>query len=226
MSGHRRHSIGFTLVETLVALAIFALIGAAAWQVLSSVMTSDQRLAVRAAELRSLNRAFNQLQSDIEQLVRRPVRVGDRSEPWLVVDPDAEQPLRLTRSGRLNPLALPRSSLQRVAYSVAQHPDHERPDSPWHDDQRTHLLRHSWSRLDRTGLEAAQVQVLIEAVDGLSIAVQGPRGISNRWPVPPAPGERGQEVPAIEPLASAPRALVVELEHPRLGKLRRLIRVF
>ncbi|MDX9874305.1 MAG: type II secretion system minor pseudopilin GspJ [Spongiibacteraceae bacterium] len=221
----RSNSRGFTLVETLVALAIFALLGAAAWQVLSSVMTAEERLSERALELRRLNRTFAQLQSDIEMMVRRPVRVGDSSEAWLLVDPEARQPLRFTRGGRLNPLELPRSSLQRVAYSLGPHPDREVADSTWFGDERTHLLRHVWPVVDRTGMETALVQVLLEDVEALSFAVQGPKGLSERWPLPAAPGDASRQDRA-ESLADAPRAIIVQLQHPRFGELRRLFRVF
>ena len=68
---------GFTLLELLVAISIFALIGIASYRVLTGVMQTDERLAVRQQHMRSVNRALWILQQDIEQLVQRNVRAVD-----------------------------------------------------------------------------------------------------------------------------------------------------
>ena len=65
---------GFTLLELLVALAIFALVSVMAYGGLASVL--DQQFATDeiAGQLARLQKTYLLLQRDFEQLVPRPVR--------------------------------------------------------------------------------------------------------------------------------------------------------
>ena len=179
---------GFTLLEVLVAISIFALIGIASYRVLSGVMQTDERLALRQQRMHSLNRALWILQQDIEQLVPRGVRTADgalSSKPnYLLVDNSAALPLQFTRGGRSNPLGLPRSSMQRVAYCIDHHPDYEKLDSPfYHDDEHRFLLRYSWPMLDGSGAkETAQVQILLPDMDKMTVSVLTQHGPESLWP--------------------------------------------
>lgn len=180
---------GFTLMEVLVAISIFALIGVASYRVLSSVLQTNERIAVRSEQMRAVNRAFWLLQQDAEQLVRRNVRDGDggATENYLLVQSGAELPLQFTRGGRANPLGLPRSSMQRVAYAVGNHPDYDKEDSPHYQEERSYLLRYTWPTLDDAGDKAlAQVQVLLPDVESLSIGVLTENGVQPSWPQRPS----------------------------------------
>lgn len=178
---------GFTLVEVLVAISIFALIGMASYRVLSSVMQANERLSARSEQLRTLNRAFWLVQQDVEQLIPRDVRNADGGMPaqsnFLLVDNAAELPLQFTRTGRANPLGLPRSNLQRIAYRVDLHPDHDQADSAHYQDERHYLLRYIWSTPDGAGDKTkAQVQVLLPDVEKINVAVLTAHGVEQRWP--------------------------------------------
>lgn len=178
---------GFTLIELLVAIAIFALIGMASYRVLSSVMQTNERLTVRVEQLRLLNRAFWMLQQDVEQLVPRDVRTAEGTllptHNFLLVDNEAELPLQFTRAGRANPLELPRSDLQRIAYSVGHHPDYEETDSPHYHEEKNYLLRYVWPMVDGAGDKTrAQVQVLLPDVEKISVGVVTARGVQSQWP--------------------------------------------
>jgi general secretion pathway protein J len=178
---------GFTLLEVLVAICIFALIGIASYRVLSGVMQADERLAGRSLQMRSVNRALWILQQDIEQLVPRNVRGADGAiavkTNYLLVDNEAELPLQFTRGGRSNPLGLSRSAMQRVAYQVGHHPDYEKNDSRHFHETRTYLLRYSWPMLDGSGAkEKAQLQILLPDIDKISVSVLTKHGPELVWP--------------------------------------------
>lgn len=118
---------GFTLLEVLMAVGIFSIIGVGAYHVLQLVITSAATTAVHSEALSRLQRAMLLIGNDLEQVVDRPVR--DVREEWsnaLISDHDGYL-LEFTRQGWRNPLQLPRSNLQRVAYALQSYPD---PDSP------------------------------------------------------------------------------------------------
>lgn len=212
----RRGQGGFTLMEVMVAIAIFALIGVASYRLLSSVTDADSRLALSGEQLRAFNRVIWLLQRDLEQLAQRPVRdASGNSRPWLLVDNGAELPLQLTRAGRANPLELPRSNLQRVAWRLDLHPEVEDPDSAFHEDETLYLQRLIWPMLDGAGDPAsATVQVLLPGLEALEINVRGERsGIQPVWPQ----SSGGEE--------DRPLAVQVRFVHPRWGALEQWFKV-
>ncbi|MDP3081764.1 MAG: type II secretion system minor pseudopilin GspJ [Brevundimonas sp.] len=129
---------GFTLVEALVALMLFALIAAAGTAVLS--VSIDNRFAVRSATDRTagLQRMRSLLKADLGQATGR--RTRDRNgEPHPLALTGATVPdgpvLVLTRAGWSNAGGAGRSSLQRVEYSLVGN-RLERRISPFLDGSR------------------------------------------------------------------------------------------
>ncbi len=188
---------GFTLLELLVALAIFAVIGAAAYSGLASVLDTRQALAADSAQLQQLQLAFGWLRRDIEQAAPRPVR--DRSGDWqpaLTGDDQATTLLALTRDGRDDPLGLPRSALERLSYQL----------------RNGRLLRLSWPVLDGAAATGAQTSVLLTHVRNLHIRFLN---ADNRWLEHwPASSEAPRNL--------LPRAIEVRLTLAGWGRLRRL----
>ncbi|WP_088331188.1 type II secretion system minor pseudopilin GspJ [Lacimicrobium sp. SS2-24] len=114
----------FTLLEMLIAMAIFSMIGLASHQVLTTVLDSDALSSARTAKLQSLQRAMLFMERDLLQATARSVRInGEASEQVLqgganLLESEADG-LILVRSGWHNPqLMLPRSTLQPVAYRL------------------------------------------------------------------------------------------------------------
>jgi len=114
---------GFTLIEILVAMAIFSLIGVAATAILTTVIDSDNLSQARAGKLQQLQRAMLFIERDLLQAMPRATRVNGervsivmRGGPGDSSDADA---LGFVRGGWQNPqLMLPRSTQQYVAYRL------------------------------------------------------------------------------------------------------------
>lgn len=121
-----KQNYGFTLIEILVAMAIFTVIGLASTGVLTSVINSDQLSTERFERLEELQRAMLTIERDILQIVPRAVRInGDPVDALIsggedVFDSDADG-LGFVRIGWHNPqMLLPRSTLQAVGYRIQE----------------------------------------------------------------------------------------------------------
>lgn len=124
---NRTKASGFTLLEMMLAMAIFALLGVATAAVLSNILNISETSETHHLRLKQVQRAMSMMERDFSQLVMRPVR-GAGSEPsesnyqfgdgWLDSDADG---ISFFRLGWLNPRGqLPRGSLQQVGYRIQQ----------------------------------------------------------------------------------------------------------
>ncbi|QYK01234.1 type II secretion system minor pseudopilin GspJ [Shewanella psychrotolerans] len=120
-----RSARGFTLLEMLVAIAIFAMLGLAANSVLHTVMKNDVATEEFAVKLKSLQQGFGALERDFGQMVARTPRMleGGRGSTVLQTGSDLfdseSEAIVFYRIGWLNPDGiLPRGSVQSVAYVV------------------------------------------------------------------------------------------------------------
>jgi general secretion pathway protein J len=191
---------GFTLLELLVALTIFAFLGITAYSGLDTVLNVRTRLADQAEALAAVQRAFDTLQRDLDQALPRPVRDGfGDTQPALSGGVEATGELRFTRGGWPNPADLRRSQVVRIAYGV-------NADGEW--------LRNVWRRPDRASNEPDLARRLLAEVDSVDFQFYTDAG---RWQEdwPPIGGS---------PVA-LPRAVEVTVEHPRWGALRRVFRI-
>ncbi len=81
MSKHAQRQQGFTLLEIMIALTIFAVISLLAWQILDGAMRTSNATDVAATRLNQLQRAYNLLERDFFQLQAR----APRNEPDVFV---------------------------------------------------------------------------------------------------------------------------------------------
>lgn len=197
---------GFTLLELLVAIGIFALLAAMAYGGLNLILKEREATDKHAARLAQLQRTFLWLGRDIEQTLNRPIRdeYGDKQPALTGVEVGRYQ-LELTRAGWRNPAGRTRSNLQRVAYGI----------------QDEKLVRAYWNVLDR----AQDSQPLeTELLDGvirmelrfLTLQTGNKKEWVDSWPS----SELG-----IQSSVDPPHAVEVTLETEAEGRITRLFRV-
>ncbi len=192
---------GFTLIELMLALSLFALVSAMAYGGLRSVLDASVDTKRQAAQLAALQTAFVRLGRDLEQTVARGIRdaYGDQ-QPALLGGGGGSHALEFTRIGRPNPAKFPRSSLQRIAYGL-------REDT---------LIRLSWVVLDRGDERDPYEQVLMEGVKDLRFRYLNERlAWQTNWP---SVGDQ-------DPQDLLPKAVEVTLELNGIGELTRLFQV-
>lgn len=200
----RRRATGFTLVEVMVALFVFAILAAASYSTLAATVETVRTVSDQMVRLQALQRALQTLQLDFSQIHPRPIReeLASGLSPALVASGQTEYLVELTRGGWSNPLVLPRPGLQRVSYYLDE-------------DQ---LIRQQWPVLDRTlGTEATEF-ILLDGVEDISIQYLPFRGDwSESWPPIGSSGGAG--------LRSRPRAVQITVTLSDYGEVRRLIEV-
>ena len=193
----RRLGAGFTLLELIVVLVIFAVVAVMAYGGLNSVLNARARVLESLERTTALQKAYVRLRNDLQQLRARSARDG-YGEPQgaLAVLPDGA--VEFTRSGWRNPLDQPRSVLQRVAYRLD-------------DDSR--LVRVSWRALDRAQDAVTSEVVVLEQVEEIRWRFLQGSEWQDAWP--PA----GAGAPALD---EVPRAVEIVLTLKDLGEVRLL----
>src|SRR5690606_20895786 len=113
---------GFTLVEVLVALSVFALLAAGGVAVMGWASASQGATQARMARVGELQRARAMLQADLSQAAPRRTRnaagIGAVQAFTGSAEPASGLLFALTRRGWENPEGAPRASLQYVEYRL------------------------------------------------------------------------------------------------------------
>lgn len=109
---------GFTLVEMLVAMLIFAMIAVAGVGLLRASVDTQAAIDRRLGGINAQERVAALFTADLGQAVARPQPgPGESRQPSFRGTPSA---VSLIRGGWANPDGLPRSSLQRVEWTGSQ----------------------------------------------------------------------------------------------------------
>ncbi len=200
----RLNQSGFTLIEVLVALAVFGVMSMLAYSALGSTLSNADLLGARMDRLQAIQRAVRHLSTDLMQVAPRPVRndVGDGFYPALRTSLSTDFVIELTRSGWGNPAGLHRSTLQRTAYRI----------------EGDELVRYHWTVLDRTYANEPVVTVLLDDVESVAFNFLDTAGTWTQvWP-PRSPFGAGA-------LSLRPRAVEIVLTLGDQGEIRRLLEV-
>jgi general secretion pathway protein J len=193
---------GFTLLELVVAIAIFGLMSAMAYGGLNSVLNTRDYADRQAERLAEVQKAFTIIGRDITQAVNREARDNYAGELLpLLGGGYGSAVLELSRTGRRNPLGQQRSSLQRVAYLLAD----------------GGLQRQSWPVLDRSVDTEPQSSQLLTKVKTVELRFMDKNHEwQPQWPsVTANPNDP----------ATLPRAVEVTLDLEDWGRLNRIFEV-
>lgn len=192
---------GFTLLELLVAISIFSILGLSAYQLLQTVSTSHDKVRDSSAVHTDLNLAFAFIQRDLTQFTFRPVRdaYGDPQAP-LVFNGD-EYLVEFTRGGWNNPTGRPRSRLQRVAYSL--------------DYEEKTLTRHFWEVLDRAEDSEPRQQIIMTGVTDFAVSGISEENLEG--------GDSGFDLEVAE--SALPVAVEVTVVTDDMGEVRRVFQL-
>lgn len=109
---------GFTLLEMLLALAIFALLSLAGYQLLQGSLRAQQQSQQHTQQLSALNRLFAILEQDLKHALILPNAVIQQ-QPAFVAQQQATL-LQFTRRNWLNPQGEARAALQQVRWDFSQ----------------------------------------------------------------------------------------------------------
>jgi general secretion pathway protein J len=199
----------FTLLELLVAMAIFAILASLAYSGLLTVMEMQQRTEISLQQLARLQTAVSWIQRDIEQLIPRGIR-NEFGEAQPVLQFRNTTPIRLefTHAGWRNPAQQARSQLQRVAYTVEQ-------DSLW---------RYSWRVLDRAQDSRADKIALLDDIKTVEWRVLDEQF---QWLNEYPPSNAVVTPPPLGAVNVTPqfRAIEITLTSKKWGKITRLFQV-
>ena len=207
-----QHGRGFTLIEAMVAMAIFAFIGVAAYTLLSSTGRLKESGEVRFRALSGLQLGMRQIDEDFSQFAARPVAgPGAKPVPALDASP-VDAVVAFTRAGWRNPLGAQRSGLQRVEWVLD-------------DDGR--LLRRYRKNLDDLDPDETVERVFAEAVESVELRYMDEKGKwLEDWPPAGGPGTTANTTPAgpdtgkQEPV---PLAVEVRIKQAQIGEVFRVI---
>ncbi len=149
-------SKGFTLLEILIAIAIFAIIASITSSILYQTLQVKENSTEQISKINELQLALSILTQDIKQIIERPIR-GNKMHlfPSFIGQNDY---LEFTRGGNTNPNAYEnRSTLIRVAYLC----------------KNRKLIRRIWSELDTPDRERYQNTVILKDLKKCEFAYVG-----------------------------------------------------
>jgi len=186
---------GFTLLEVLIAIAIFSVVSLASFTIFDTVLRGDENSKIRSERQNELQRAFLLMERDFTQIAKRTMRVNGEapSNNFLKTSDDSflanEQAIAFVRNGWTNPgLLLPRGDMQSVAYRLVDNT----------------LERLHYNFVDAVVGQAPRIRPLITQVTQLAFEFYDGNEWQKKW--------SGQTLP---------QAIAIEIDTQDYGLIRR-----
>lgn len=202
----RRHALrGFTLLELLVAIAIFAVMSGVSYRALTAVLESRERIDAEQRKWRTIALALARVEQDLGAIRVRPARdTGGVVQPPLVgvqVPRGSEGHLAFSRAGHTSDAGLPGAPM-RVGLRL-----------------RDGTLEHmAWPALDQAPRTEPIVSPLLEGISSIRLRYLDRAGQwHERWP-------SAATTPNTIDVASliVPRAIELELALQSGERIRRV----
>lgn len=157
-------ALGFTLVELLVAIAIFAVLSALGWKVFDYLIKVKTRNTEHEINLGQLQEAYQQVLRDTVQTVPLTANINNEIQPALVLQNTG---LSFSKTGVTDPLQRGISPDERVEYQYRA------------DEKKVYRLKYRY--LNRTGSDQPESSVLLSDVEQFEVIVLNPDE-NTTWP--------------------------------------------
>lgn len=155
---------GFTLVELLVAIAIFAVLSALGWKVFDYIVKTKDQNVIHEQRLGQLQETYQQILRDTVQAVPLTANINGDIQPALVLQNGR---FNFSKTGVTDPLQEGISPDERIEYQY-------RPD-----EQKFYRLK--YRNLNQTGQDQPESSVLLSEVEQFQIVVLNPNELT-QWP--------------------------------------------
>jgi general secretion pathway protein J len=203
---------GFTLLEVLIAVAIFVIVGTMALSGYNELSRQSIRVEESMARIRAVQRTMQRMAQDFMELEPRPVRepLGDGMQPALRADGRSQDLAEFTHSGWSNPAGVPRPTLQRVAYQL----------------QDKKLTRSYWVMLDRTLTSQPVSTVVLDRVTSVKLRfMDSTRNWQEQWPTANGGVVAGAQAGSTDALSLRPIAVEITMDLEDWGVVTRVVEV-
>ena len=155
---------GFTLVELLVAIAIFAVLSALGWRVFDHIRVTRDQNTLHEQKLNQLQQGYQQILRDTVQTVPLTANVNGDIQPALVLQ---DGRFNFSKTGVTDPLEQGIAPDERVEYQYRA------------DEQKVYRLK--FRNLNQTGRDQPESSILLSDVEQFQITALNPNEIT-QWP--------------------------------------------
>lgn len=157
---------GFTLIEILIALAIFSILSLMLMTALHNVISSQSTTEEKAERLRDTQMAMLIIARDLEQTINRPI-LNKKGAQELAFAGDSVS-FNFTHTGYASfNSKIPRSALQRVQYRL----------------QNQSLWRYTWDNLDLAPTEEYHAREILGDIEKIEVEYVDQQGrLHETWP--------------------------------------------